>query len=392
MLLSLVLVMFALFGTACSTGSYVGSESCKTCHETIYEDFIQSGHPYKFTMVDGAAPTYPSCVSNFMDLPTGTDSWDDIAGVIGGFGWKARFVDTTGMLVGTAESIINTGGGQNQLNFFEFYENKGSWSDYHPEDVKKYNQSCFKCHTTGAVAAQETEKNWLEVFFGISNEEDLGFFEFGGVQCEACHGPGGTHIITEDVNDITKPEGEEVNTLCGSCHTRLSDHNVQASGDFVKHHEQYDEFIHTTHYKNMNMNCSSCHDPHKRVIWSGDGIKTTCESCHPSIKSSGPHADIDCITCHMAYIAKSAKATGYLKGDIRSHTFSINSDVDYEMIVDHPTEENIEIMQVDDSGLTHIALKYVCYQCHQDSERNGGADSAKTLAELSTYAKETMHE
>jgi hypothetical protein len=372
--------------------SYVGSSTCKVCHSATYDDFIDSGHPYKFNLVEGAAPTYPSFVENFMELPTGASSWDDIAGVIGGFGWKARFIDTTGIVVGTASSAINPGGGENQLNFFPLYDGKGTFSDYDADtENKEYNQGCFRCHTTGALSADDTDKNWLEEHFDIDSDKDLGYFEFGGIQCEACHGMGSAHAESMDPSDIDKPEGEDINDLCGTCHYRLSDHNVQTSGDFVRHHEQYDEFIHSKHYKDQNMNCASCHDPHKRVLWSGDGIKTTCESCHSSVTIAGPHASTDCITCHMAYIAKSSQATGYLKGDVHSHTFSINSDADYEMIGDHPSEEDVEIMQEDADGYTHISLKYVCYQCHNTSDGEGGGGSSKTLDELSTYAKETLH-
>ena len=390
-LLCFALGTFGIVGVGCQT--YVGSETCQICHTLIHADFIETGHPYKFNIVKGAAPTYPSFVDNFMELPTGASSWNDIAGIIGGWGWKARFVDTTGVIAGTASSEINPGGGENQLNFFEFYDSAGTWSDYDATtENKEYNYSCFKCHTTGAISADETDQNWLDVNFGATSDRELGFFEFGGIQCEECHGMGGTHILTQSKDDITKPTGDAINDLCGRCHTRLADNNVEASGDFVKHHEQYDEFIHTKHYNNASMNCVDCHNPHKRVLWSGDGIQTTCESCHSSVTAAGPHASTDCITCHMAYIAKSSQATGYLKGDVRSHTFSINSDTDYEMIGDHPTEEGVRIMNVDDDGLTHIALKYVCYQCHKDEEDNGGTGSTKSLAELSTYSKETLHE
>lgn len=386
----LVLGTFGIVGAGCQ--NYVGSETCQICHPLKYFDFIKSGHPKKFNITRRTAPVYPHFVENFMELPTGASSWQDIAGVIGGWGWKARYVDTTGMVVGTADSIINPGGGENQLNFFEFFEDRPTWSDYNVGSVTQYNYGCFKCHTTGPVPPEETDENWLQTHLRIDSDEELGNFAFGGVQCEACHGPGGTHVLTMKPQDISKPECEEINNLCGSCHFRLSDHNVQASGDFIKHHEQYDEFIHTKHYKDARMNCSTCHDPHKRVLWSGDGIKTDCESCHSSVTAAGPHANTDCITCHMAYIAKSAQATGFLKGDVRSHTFSINSDVDYEMLGIHPTEEGVEIMNVDDDGLTHISLKYVCYQCHKDEEGNGGSGSAQSLAALSAYSKEVMHE
>jgi hypothetical protein len=402
----LVMVSF-LFLQSCgnTTKTYVGSEACKTCHIIHYDDFMDSGHPYQFNLIDQdspAAPTYPSFVDNDMALPTGADDWSDIAGVIGGFGWQALFVDTTGTIVGTLNSIVNTGGGDNQLNFFPAYvdfNGGSSLTDYYPpcRSETEYNQGCFKCHTTGAVSAKdEPVKNWLIDLLGIDNDEDLGFFEFGGVQCEACHGPASAHVDAgggfPGDRQIDKATGVAINDLCGTCHSRLADNEVQVSGSYIQNHEQYDEFIHTKHYLSMGMTCNTCHNPHKRVIWDGDGVGTTCESCHPSQTVAGAHASVDCITCHMPYAAKSAQETGYLKGDVRSHTFSINSDVDYVMIGEHPTLVETTIMNVDTDGKTNLALEYVCYQCHQTVEGDGGTGTVKTLSELSDYAKNTLHQ
>ena len=98
--------------------AHVGSAACGDCHTDIYADFIDSGHPYKFNIVDGAAPTYPSFVNNSLTLPDFiSGGWDEVAGVIGGFGWKARFVGTDGHVMGTAGSMYPATGG-NQHNFF----------------------------------------------------------------------------------------------------------------------------------------------------------------------------------------------------------------------------------------------------------------------------------
>lgn len=35
---------------------YVGSSTCGQCHEEIYEDFTESGHPYKFSFVRMVSP------------------------------------------------------------------------------------------------------------------------------------------------------------------------------------------------------------------------------------------------------------------------------------------------------------------------------------------------
>ena len=45
---------------------FVGSESCQTCHTEKYNDWIASGHPYKFTITDGSTgPVYPIEADNF---------------------------------------------------------------------------------------------------------------------------------------------------------------------------------------------------------------------------------------------------------------------------------------------------------------------------------------
>jgi hypothetical protein len=81
-------------------------------------------------------------------LGDGSHTWADVAGVIGGYGWKARFVGTDGHLIGTAGSSFgDTRVGHNQFNFYGGEDH--GWVDYHPGDEKIYNYGCFKCHTTG---------------------------------------------------------------------------------------------------------------------------------------------------------------------------------------------------------------------------------------------------
>ena len=71
---------------------FVGSAACAGCHSAQYADWEASGHPYKFTVVTGGVePTYPAEAINFqsqyMDsLGDGSHTWNDIAGVIGGYG------------------------------------------------------------------------------------------------------------------------------------------------------------------------------------------------------------------------------------------------------------------------------------------------------------------
>ncbi|MDZ7774235.1 MAG: multiheme c-type cytochrome [Bacteroidales bacterium] len=246
------------------------------------------------------------------NLGDGSHSWDDIAGVIGGYGWKARFVGNDGLIVGSADSEYSTGMGNNQFNFFDG-ENHG-WVDYSVDvNDKAYNYSCFKCHTTGPTESG----SWLD---GVDN---LGDFAEQGIGCESCHGPGSQHIdepsksnidlvyefahtdnadggLTVDGMTQTPSEaGNDVNFMCGTCHNRGYDSKIDASGGFIKHHEQWDEMKSGPHV-GTGMDCSTCHDPHKRVIWDGDGIRKNCAECHNEAASTVNHPS-QCKLCGLPY-------------------------------------------------------------------------------------------
>jgi hypothetical protein len=360
--------------------TFVGSAACAGCHSGKYETWIASGHPYKFTIIeDGVAPTYPAEAVNFQDqymenLGDGSHSWNDIAGVIGGYGWKARFVGTDGHIVGTAGSAFSTGLAHNQFNFFGG-EDLG-WADYHPEDVKIYNYSCFKCHTTGG----DTTGTWL------AGVEGLGTFNEGGIGCEGCHGPGSEHIAGPSKDNIDKvyemvhhdnslgglsvdgvvqtpdADGDDINFMCGTCHNRDYANPINVSGGFVRHHEQWDEFTATKHGE-MGLTCVSCHDPHKRTIWDGDGIKKACGECHSKQVSTVNHlGNATCLDCHMAYAAKSGAKRGKsgYKGDVRSHLFKITADTASMF-----TEDG-KWVRDDETRPASLSPAYACLGCHND--------------------------
>jgi hypothetical protein len=78
-------------------GGYVGSQTCAGCHQDIYDTFIKTGHPWALSkIVDGKAPNFP--VTSLDQLPAGY-TWNDILYVIGGYNWKALFVNTQGYII-----------------------------------------------------------------------------------------------------------------------------------------------------------------------------------------------------------------------------------------------------------------------------------------------------
>jgi hypothetical protein len=146
-LLRLVLIACLVMGfiSFLSAQNYVGSSQCMLCHNNvnpnvgynIWEEYSKSGHPYKLNEVSGASPVYPANTSPGVPFPPpAAPNWNDYAYVIGGYGWKARFVKTDGFIF-TADSSA-------QYNL-----ETGGWVPYHFGENKPYNFGCFKCHTTG---------------------------------------------------------------------------------------------------------------------------------------------------------------------------------------------------------------------------------------------------
>ncbi|MCK4853438.1 MAG: T9SS type A sorting domain-containing protein [Bacteroidales bacterium] len=403
-LLLLVSLLLISSSELYTEADYVGSAACAGCHFDKHESWAASGHPYKFSVTPAnEGPVYPVEAVNFqsqwMDsLGDGSHTWDDVAGVIGGYGWKARFVGIDGHLIGTAgSSLPDSGVGHNQFNFYGGEDH--GWVDYHPGDEKIYNYGCFKCHTTGG----DTAGTWL------AGVDGLGTFTEGGVGCESCHGPGSAHIASQSADDIDKvyefahqdnaiggleidgvvqtpdPNGNDVNFLCGTCHNRDYKDPINSGGGFIKHHEQWDEFMAAKHGKS-GLTCITCHNPHKRVIWDGDGITATCESCHPNQAALINHSGTtNCIDCHMPFAAKSGTTRGQsgFVGDVRSHLMSITPDTASMFTLDGAWVRD------DSAREASLSPAYACLGCHNNDPEDGIPEKTLEAAALSAAGMHT---
>ncbi len=317
---------------------YVGPNACTTCHGAIFDDYIQSGHPFKLNKVaGGVAPTYP-----FSEVPNPPDgvAWADVSYVIGGFGWKARFIDQNGFII-TGDTV--------QYNLLT-----EGWVGYHADEAvgtKPYD--CGKCHTTGWQTFEDNGGFRQDELPGMA-----GTFASPGVTCEACHGPGSDHVSGPSSSNIIKDTTKE---MCGTCHTRDAEHRIAASGGFIKHHEQFDELINSPH---RNLECGTCHNPHKSTIYGRGGLKDSpyCTDCHGSVTIEIPQmADFACESCHMPLASKSATTTGIegVLGDIHSHTFRLNTEWDIAMFTDDG-----KFVNLDADGHAIVTSDFACQGCH----------------------------
>ncbi len=329
-----------------STAAYIGSDECAVCHTSIHADFINTGHPYKLNEADDVQETGYYPFSEVPSPPAGV-SWNDVDKVIGGFWWKARFIDHDGFII-TGDDV--------QYNLID-----ESWTAYHSGEVKPY--ACGPCHMTAyrADGGNQEDKEGL-----------VGTWEFNGVQCEECHGPGELHAASPFEVDMIVDQSSE---QCGKCHIRGDVGAIPASGGFIKHHEQWNEMFTTKH---QALACVDCHDPHVGLHPNNPtrdaAIKVTCENCHvaetesfiaSSIEHYGSSVGPGCIDCHMAKAAKSALAAGPYEGDVHSHLWRINTDADAEMFTPDGAFAN-----------GYLTLEFTCLQCHASESKEWAADHA----------------
>ncbi|WP_340818392.1 multiheme c-type cytochrome [Methanolobus sp. WCC4] len=333
--------------------TYVGAEECSLCHAEKYAEWETTGHGYILITPEEALEMRAD-----LPLPAGYME-DDILFVNGGWGWKARYIDEQGYIITkTGENMAVNG--SNQYNI-----ETGEWVDYNAGILLEYN--CFKCHTTGA-----SYDEGVEGLTGIP-----GSWEFRGVQCEACHGPGSEHVAQGGA------EGVAINvdpsaSFCGQCHRRGEDDDkIPSGGGFVQHHEEYQELLASGGMSTFD--CVVCHDPHQPVHagatnpTEGLGITTQCEDCHAEAariyaNSTKGAAGIECLDCHMPLSARSAVNTSPYVADVRSHLFRIDTSVDAEFT--YIDEESGK-----EYANSYLTLEYACLKCHTDKDKAWAAET-----------------
>jgi len=344
--------------------SYVGSASCEFCHEDQFALWDNSGHKYKLTkVVDGVPPEYP--YTEVLEPPEGY-TWADISYVIGGYNWKARFIDQEGYIITGADETATT-----QYNFANpDVGTSAGWVGYHAGEVDK-PFDCGRCHTTGY-----DPEGHQDDLFGL-----IGTWQEDGIACEECHGPASKHIDDPyGVKLLVDRDAE----ACGSCHIRDSypegKTEIDASGGFIRHHEQYEELFQTRHYA---LDCVDCHDPHTGVIQGRKeaGIATvniTCGNCHYEQAATQSSAimknSVDCIDCHMPRIVKSAVGDADAHtGDIRTHLFAIDPNATDQFSEDGST------------AISQITLDWACKSCHRTGGIGLAYDDITLRAEATGY-------
>lgn len=267
-------------------------------------------------------------LSCFVFMGQSCEAPKEILYVIGGYGWKALFLDADGYIV-----TDGTGGIKSQYNLSnQLLGTSSQWVEYLSEQEEDKPYDCGRCHTTGYAEEGEAIDpeyytggskwcydchilfpNHREVIEGYlqhghyfmlnavnenapehpfsqvpeppegyvfgSTPENEELFMLNGIQgswteprvnCEACHGPYGENGLNHPMNDWDN--WLTPRSACGKCHQRNEGSStIEASSGLIKGYQQYTMWLASYHgddHTDMTKpDCVVCHSAHASTIY-----------------------------------------------------------------------------------------------------------------------------
>lgn len=344
--------------------SYVGSESCKSCHTSAYDDWKKSDHflamqPANDSTVlgdfnnttfsaDGINNSFFRKDGKFYINTQGEDGLNhdyEVLYVFGYFPLQQYLIAFPG---GRLQSTRVSWDSRDKKWFHQYAGREVHHKDWlhWTGNSQNWNTMCASCHST------DLQKNYDEqadTYSTTWNEIN--------VSCESCHGPGSNHL--EYIKSKQYQKGEHLKNAgfwygrdtmpqlqlnaCAACHARKSDVAPDlirsdeilddlipqvlsselyfADGQIKEEDYEYGSFTQSKMF-HQHVKCSSCHNPHSgKLRLTGNNL---CLSCHkPEYNTTAHHFHqpdteaAQCVNCHMV-------ARTYMGNDHRrDHSFRV---------------------------------------------------------------------
>lgn len=338
-----------------TSAHYVGMQTCKGCHQSIYETFIQTGMGQSFGHANHAKSAADFTPAHALVYDTALDFyykpyWVGDSFYIMEFRTEGR--DTVHKLIHKVDFVVGSGQHTNSHLFatngymyqapITFYTQKHRW-DLAPGFEKGANSrfqrmiqiECMSCH------------NGYPDF--VSNSQNKFNVIQTGIDCERCHGPGSLHVYDRQNNKpvdtskgpdytIVNPRRLSVelqNNICQRCHLQgisvLNDGKTffdfhpgmklsEVMNVFMPEYEgAQDKMIMASHVERMKksrcflqsgkMSCITCHNPHVSVKFTPRAqYINACQSCHGANQTQCKETqqvraakNNDCVACHMPH-------------------------------------------------------------------------------------------
>ena len=334
------------------SSGFVGSASCRSCHERFYELWAPSHHglamqPYteefarrELTPPGGAIPVgrfrYRADISGargwlIAQGPDGEKRYP-FDHVLGG---KNVYYFLTSHTGGRLQTLPLAYDARRQVwfdtaasgvrHFPDIEDAPLHWTDR----AYTFNTSCYGCHVSQ-----------LSVNYDLASDSYRTAWAEPGINCETCHGPAGEHVrYCEASEEACRGDPriirtsvfthEQMNSTCAPCHAKMA----AISTDFrpgdryfdhydlvtLEHRDFYpdgrdlgENYTFTTWRlspcaKSGQLDCVHCHTSSGRYRFGGEQANEACAPCHfDKVKNPAPHtrhpagtAAGECVSCHM---------------------------------------------------------------------------------------------
>lgn len=336
---------------AAETPQFVGSQSCRDCHERFYGLWSTSHHglamqPYTAELARTRLTPQPEPL------------------VIGPYRYQAEpeksVVREQGPDGEKSYRIAHTLGGKNVFYFLTPLErgrlqtlpvaydvNRKQWFDtagsamrhfgsagdtplFWKETPYTFNTSCYSCHVSQLARNYDSATDSYQTTWGEP-----------GINCETCHGPASEHVrlaratpAGQQMKDVKlivtrSMTPAQTNAMCGSCHAKLSPltQTFSAGDRFFDHfgmtaledpdfypdgRDLGENFTMTTWglspcLKSGRLDCVDCHTSSGRYKFREGNPNAACLPCHEAkVKNVAAHSHhregsrgAHCVSCHM---------------------------------------------------------------------------------------------
>jgi tetratricopeptide (TPR) repeat protein len=367
--------------------TFVGSQTCQNCHEAEYREWSGSQHEQAMQIANA-----DTVLGNFAD-----ESLDYYGATVRFFQRDGDYYVRTANGAGQDQDfriaytfgveplqqyLIEFPDGRLQTLAFSWDTRDAAiggqrWFHIYPDEEippgdplhwtgqqQNWNYMCAECHSTNVDMG----------FDATSNTFDTTYSEIS-VGCEACHGPGSTHIALTGAGGMQGAHGFDVDLddrgdstwvmnaatgiaalstprttrqqqpeACGRCHSRrgiitpdyeygqplahthmpalLEENLYFADGQILDEVYVYGSFLQSKMYR-AGVTCSDCHNPHTAKLKTGSNPNDVCAQCHlPTKFAVAEHAAHEpgqaaCVDCHMT------DRTYMVVDDRRDHSFRV---------------------------------------------------------------------
>jgi len=177
-------------------------------------------------------------------------------------------------------------------------------------------RDCFGCHTTGARVGTALQVEHYE----------------GGVQCEACHGPGAQHVASVrngkpavgTIRSLKGMDAQETSEFCGVCHRTWDAVMLMGIRDVNNVRFAPYRLANSRCFsvEDRRIACTACHDPHGALVESDKAYDAKCTACHNTTNAAlkkriCPVAKHACTKCHMPRVEPPETHHAFADHDIR---------------------------------------------------------------------------